>query len=160
MKNQIKKVICHDIEGNTYEVLADALSFRPAVYGIIINNGKILLSKQWSGYDFPGGGIELGETIEAALIREVKEETGMDIKVGDVIHCQHSFFKMPFKERFVHSIHMFYSCTVTGGHLSTDFLADQEKEYADMPEWIDLKEVASIKLCSSAKAEEVLKNYL
>jgi 8-oxo-dGTP pyrophosphatase MutT (NUDIX family) len=72
-----KKIICKDIKGNEYAVPVEQLSFRPSVYGIIIQEGKILLSKQWDGYDFPGGGIKLGETIEQALLREVKEETGL-----------------------------------------------------------------------------------
>ena len=156
----MRKVTCHDLEGNQYEVDVSELSFRPAVYGVIVENNKILLSKQWDGYDFPGGGIEIGEPTENALIREVKEETGVDVHVGTILHCQNSFFKMPFKEKFVHSIHMFYECSITGGELSTEFLADQEQEYADMPEWIDLKDVKNIKLCSSAKIEEVLQSFI
>ena len=56
---------------------------RLGVYGVAINNSKILLVIQANGpyascFDFPGGKIEFGETIEAALHREFVEETGMD----------------------------------------------------------------------------------
>ena len=65
------QVTCHDINGNLFEISVDQLSFRPSVYGVIIKDGKVLLSKQWDGYDFPGGAIEPGETIHEALIREI-----------------------------------------------------------------------------------------
>ena len=50
---------------------------------IIIRNGKLLLiHRQKPGRDYyilPGGGVELEESFEEACIREVKEETGLDV---------------------------------------------------------------------------------
>jgi nucleoside triphosphatase len=55
----------------------------PTVGAVIVNpKGEIFLMKshKWKGkYVVPGGHIELGETMEEALTREVKEETGMSI---------------------------------------------------------------------------------
>ena len=61
-----------------------------AVGAVVVKNGHILLVKrgnepgygQWS---LPGGAIELGETARAAVAREVKEETGFEVEVVDVI---------------------------------------------------------------------------
>ena len=118
------------------------------------------MSKQWDGYDFPGGGIELGESTEGALIREVKEETGLEVKIGKIIHCEHSFFKLPYKGNFVHSIHMYYECYIVGGELSTDYFDEQEKQYADKPEWVKLNQIKDVKVYSSGDVNKVLENYL
>lgn len=51
--------------------------------GVIINEqNKILLKKEPTrGWELPGGIVEEGETIKEAVIREVKEETGLDIDI-------------------------------------------------------------------------------
>lgn len=52
---------------------------RPSVRGIIIKNGKIAMihSLKYDYYKFPGGGIEQDESQQDALIREVREESGL-----------------------------------------------------------------------------------
>jgi 8-oxo-dGTP pyrophosphatase MutT (NUDIX family) len=152
------KVTAHDLDGKLYEVDSTELSFRPALYGVIIQDGKVLLSKQWDGYDFPGGAIELGESLAEALEREVKEETGLEVKVSDVttpLHAEDSFFKMPYKGNFVHSVHMYYLCEVVGGKLSTEFFDEHEQEYAAMPEWIEIAQLDKIKMCSAVDIKQV-----
>ena len=56
--------------------------------GCIFNNkGEVLLQRRGDidKWGFPGGAIELGETPQMAAIREAKEETGLDVKVGRII---------------------------------------------------------------------------
>ena len=57
-------------EGKVYE--------RPSARAVILKDGKVLLNHvaMHDCYEFPGGGIEPGETPEQAMQREVKEETG------------------------------------------------------------------------------------
>ena len=46
-------------------------------------SGKVLVQerrKSWTGLSFPGGHVEQGESIVDSAIREVKEETGLDVK--------------------------------------------------------------------------------
>ncbi|MEK4485492.1 NUDIX hydrolase [Psychrobacillus sp. FSL H8-0484] len=58
-----------------------------AVGGIVENEqGEILLVKtQHGGWVYPGGQVEVGENLINALIREVKEESGIDIIVSNLI---------------------------------------------------------------------------
>lgn len=54
------------------------------VKGLIINSrGKILLAHNNNTYQFPGGHIEEGEDMNSCIVREVKEETGIDVTVDE-----------------------------------------------------------------------------
>lgn len=59
----------------------------PAVAVIIAHKGKILLHKRSDSniWCLPTGHMEIGETVEMAAIREIKEETGLDIKIVRLI---------------------------------------------------------------------------
>lgn len=161
MENLNKKIICTDKDKKEYEITADQLSFRPSVYGVIVDNGKVLLARQWDGYDFPGGGINLGETIEEALIREVKEETGFDVKPLNLIGCEADFHKMTFNQNFAHCILIYYQCKIIGGKLSKDNLdaASHENEYMDIAQWIDFQEVSKIKFYKPINIQKLLSPF-
>lgn len=60
------------------------------VAAIIIDNGKYFATQrgygEWKGYwEFPGGKIEVNETPEDALKREIREELETEINVGDKV---------------------------------------------------------------------------
>ena len=85
-------------------------------------DGKVLLqrrgdSKKWG---FPGGAIEIGETPEMAAVREVKEETGLDVKAAGLIgiytDCDTEY---PNGDQ-AHSICIVYMMERMGGQLKCD----------------------------------------
>jgi ADP-ribose pyrophosphatase YjhB (NUDIX family) len=71
------------------------------VYGILLDdNSRILVSDEFIRGDyftkFPGGGLELGEGTRDCLKREFKEETGLDVIVGDHIYTTDYFQQSAF----------------------------------------------------------------
>jgi 8-oxo-dGTP diphosphatase len=154
------KIICKDRNNKEYKVDSQDVSFRPSVYGIVIKDNKILLSKQWDGYDFPGGGVEIQETVDQALIREFHEETGFDIKVGKIISCHSSFFKFLDINKYSNTILIYYLCKITGGQISKEFLDEHEQQYADLPEWIDIDQIDKIKFYNSVDSVAIIKEAM
>ena len=68
------------------------------VAGIVINQNKILIGKRkdedigGGKWEFPGGKIEIGETISKALERELYEELGISVKIGkELMNYEHVF---------------------------------------------------------------------
>jgi len=75
--------------------------FTIRVYGILFDDNKrILVSDEFIRGDyftkFPGGGLELGEGTRDCVQREFKEETGLDILVGDHIYTTDYFQQSAF----------------------------------------------------------------
>lgn len=151
-------VTCIDINGNKYEIPADKLQWRPSAYGIILKDNSVLLSKQFGKYDLPGGGIDLGEDVKAAVVREVKEETGIDVAVSKLIGFENSFFQAAHSNNnSYHSLLVFYACDYLGGNLSTEGFDEHEKAYAEMAEWIPLELVDTIEIASTVDFRPYIK---
>lgn len=152
-----KKIICHDINNKEVAISADHLSFRPSVYGLLIENGRILLSQQRGGYDFPGGGVNIDETVAEALVREFFEETGLRVKPGQVVDCQTSFYDSSGSGPYWNCPMVYFLVEKLGGELSINYLDEEEKFYTDMPEWIDLKDLDVLKFFNSVDSPGLIR---
>jgi nucleoside triphosphatase len=75
----------------------------PTVGALIVNReGKILLAKSHKWFDkytLPGGHIEIGETMEQAVKREVMEEVGLEIEVVEFLTMQEAIFAKEFYKK-------------------------------------------------------------
>ena len=121
------------------------------VKGAIFRNGRILLLHRRVDlelvpglWDLPGGGVESGEGLEDALVREVREETGFDVSVGPPIFAWvHS--TRTTKGRKLTSIIVCYEChTLAKGpprldpeeHTESAWVArDELSRYSLPPKW-------------------------
>ncbi|MBS3060585.1 MAG: NUDIX hydrolase [DPANN group archaeon] len=114
---------------------------RPAVTDIILEfEGKLALIKRgtepYKGtYALPGGYVNDGETIEQAAIREMKEETGLDIKVKYIL----GVYSNPERDRRK-NISTVFICEKTGGEPKA---GSDAKEIHTMPlSKIDFSQIA------------------
>lgn len=112
----------------------------PTVGALIFNpQGEIFLMKshKWRDkYVIPGGHIELGESFEEALKREIKEETGLRIYRIKFINLQEFIFDKAFwKKR--HFIFLNYACKTKSTKIK---LNSEGQEYV----WVSLKKAREL----------------
>ena len=89
---------------------------------VVIHEGRVLLIRrgqppdagEWS---IPGGAVELGESVEDALRREIREETGLEIAVGPLLEIYERVERDDAGGVRFHFVVIDYRCTVTGGTL-------------------------------------------
>jgi 8-oxo-dGTP diphosphatase len=61
----------------------EAYVIRPGAYGLVEDDrGRLAVARTPQGLYLPGGGIEAGETPEEAVVREVREECGLGVRLG------------------------------------------------------------------------------
>jgi len=72
------------------------------------------LKGQWS---LPGGAVELGETLESSIAREIQEETGLDVEVGPVVEVFDRIMTDDEQRVQYHYVLVDYLCWATGGDL-------------------------------------------
>lgn len=84
------------------------MSYPLSIKGVVIYDGRVLLLlNERDEWDLPGGRPDAGEDHRAALVREVREETGLAIEVGALVD-EHLFEVLP--QRFVRIVA--YACTL------------------------------------------------
>lgn len=96
--------------------------------------GRVLLQKRGDNqqWGFPGGMIEIGESAEETVIREVKEETGLDIIVNDMLGVYSKYFyEYPNKDK-AQTIGVFFDCSVGGGQIEIDYNETLELVFYDV----------------------------
>lgn len=107
----MQNVVCETQNGETVEVEASLLRQRISVYGLSSFPGGILCVKTHSNrWELPGGTPEPGESLRAALARELKEEAGVHIEIGNLFFQRESFYFTPSKKAY-HSIQFYFEVT-------------------------------------------------
>jgi ADP-ribose pyrophosphatase YjhB (NUDIX family) len=102
-----------------------ALGVRPSVSAVIFDRrGHLLLQQRSDGgqWGLPGGSVEIGESITGAIVREVREETGLKVAMRRMIGVysdpQRQVVRYPTGIVW-HYINVCFECVVRGGTLTT-----------------------------------------
>jgi 8-oxo-dGTP diphosphatase len=123
---------------------------------VVVQGGRVLLVKrryaplagEWS---LPGGGVETGETLAACVVRELREETGLDVEVGPVIEVFDRITHDAEGRVQYHYVLVDYLCWPIGGELVA------ASDVADAV-WVDPPDIPDYKI--TAKATAVIERAL
>jgi len=125
-----------DLQFKTYEGM-----FNCRVVGICIKDNKVLLSKLRTDeyWTFIGGKAMFGESTEEAVIRECKEELGVDIKIERLLTIAENFFEI--NEKKWHQYIFFYLIKDENNYFE---FSKEEHEILDNKEvvyqWFDIED--------------------
>ncbi|HZU05357.1 MAG TPA: NUDIX hydrolase [Chloroflexota bacterium] len=89
------------------------------VDGVVVENGAVLLIRRrhppFAGhYALPGGFVDYGETVEAAVVREVREETGLEVAIKQLL----GVYSEPARDPRGHTVSIAYLLERRGGRLA------------------------------------------
>lgn len=91
---------------------------------VLIKRGHEPFKGKWA---LPGGFVDVGETVENACIREVKEETGLDVKIV----CLMGVYSDPKRDPRGHTVSIVYVCETVGGELKGGDDASKAKSFKE-----------------------------
>ena len=145
------------------KIKTDNLKFKFRVSGIIIENDKILLEKyDENSYCLPGGYVNMGETSEEAIHRELKEELQYDFVLDEFLGVAENFFTN-FKGDKTHGIDFYYKASFKNkkdiNNIDYNYVEDDHGfTVKHNLKWFDLTELININLRPGKIKEAILNN--
>ena len=100
-----------------------ALGVRPSVAAVILDRDRVLLQRRSDGgqWGLPGGSVEVGESVTEAVVREVREETGLEVMPERLIgvYSDPALQVVRYPTGHVwHYVTTLFGCAVRGGTLT------------------------------------------
>jgi len=136
-------VVCYDIQGNAVPVAAEAVIFRPAVFGIFIENNQIWLQRhpQTGLWHPPGVILEENETPTQAIRHYFRKVTGMTPALGPLLFVEDQYH-IDDNRRAWHLSVMYYALERPTAAAPT--LA--EPDSSQQPDWVPLADVKRLQM--------------
>ena len=121
-----------------------------SVGAVIIDGDRVVLIKRGheplkGAWSLPGGVVEIGEALHAALVREVREETCLEIAVGPVVEVLDRISRDGDGRVEYHYVIVDYLCRPVGGSLTAASDAEDAR-------WVSRADLASYALTTIAAA--------
>lgn len=114
--------------------------FNYRVCAVIISDGKILAMHDGRAPYFylPGGRVKIGETAEQAVVREVKEELGLSLKILRPLWLNQSFFNEVVDKKDYHELCIYFLMDISDCAIldKGDKLSFKEEAHANFFEWL------------------------
>ncbi|MCB9008686.1 MAG: NUDIX hydrolase [Ardenticatenaceae bacterium] len=131
-------IICSDIHGNAVPVAAESISFRPAVYGIFIENSQVLLQKRpQTGLWYPPGVMLSASDTPTQVIRHyIRQIIGLTPVIGSLLFVEDQYFLDEERRAWKLSA-MYYGLE----RPLTAATALTESEDASQTEWVPLADL-------------------
>lgn len=114
--------------------------FYYCVRAIIIRNGKLLVMRDEVSphYYLCGGKVCMGETAEEAVLREVREELGIDAEIDRPLYFCQNFFTEKVKNERYHEIGLYFLLKIKDGELTEEEFTIKEGKHTLSFRWLPL----------------------
>jgi len=95
-----------------------------AVGAVVVKDGRVLLARRgkppsYGKWSLPGGAVRLGEGLKEAVAREVREECGLDIEIGDALEVVERMVRDKEGRFLYHYVIIDYLASWKGGEIAT-----------------------------------------
>lgn len=128
------------------------MSIRNSAKAVIFQDKKVLLTKNLDDegyfYLFPGGGQEIGETLQRAVIRECIEEVGQQVEVSELIFVREyigSNHEYAEKDGHVHQVEFYFMCQLAN-QINADTIPAHPDNHQVGIEWVHIDDLLQYRI--------------
>ncbi|SOC39784.1 NUDIX domain-containing protein [Ureibacillus acetophenoni] len=141
------------------------MAIRNSAKAVIFKDGKVLLTKNLDNegafYLFPGGGQEMGENLQDAVIRECIEEVGQQVEVGDLLFLReyigrnHEYAE---EDAHVHQVEFYFTCNLVN-EFDAKIIPNHPDSHQIGIEWVPIEELLQYRIYPKEIKKFIINHY-